>query len=154
MKKITKLIIFVMLVIPSIAESSVAGYWKSVDEQTNETSAYWKLEVIDDNLFGYLVNYPGMEPGHVCTSCKGKLKEFFEKPIKGTAWINLSQNDKGVWRDGYIINSSPDVGKKYKAEIWLENGNLKMRGYVGFIYRTQTWLRVDKEEAENVTMND
>jgi uncharacterized protein (DUF2147 family) len=46
------------------------------------------------------------------------------------------------------------VGKKYKAEIWLENGNLKMRGYVGFIYRTQTWLRVDKEEAENVIMND
>jgi hypothetical protein len=43
MKKITKLIIFVMLAIPSIAESSVAGYWKSVDEQTNETSAIGSL---------------------------------------------------------------------------------------------------------------
>jgi uncharacterized protein (DUF2147 family) len=35
----------------------------------------------------------------------------------------------------------PEDGKVYKAEIWTEDGKLKVRGYVGFFYRTQTWLR-------------
>jgi len=35
----------------------------------------------------------------------------------------------------------PEDGKVYTAEIWVEEGKLKVRGYVGFFYRTQTWLR-------------
>jgi uncharacterized protein (DUF2147 family) len=29
----------------------------------------------------------------------------------------------------------------YKAELWVEEGKLKIRGYVGFFYRTQTWAK-------------
>ncbi len=29
----------------------------------------------------------------------------------------------------------------HKAEIWVEDGKLKVRGYVGFVYKTQTWLK-------------
>jgi len=35
----------------------------------------------------------------------------------------------------------PETGKVYDCKIWLENGQLKVRGYVAFFYRTQTWLR-------------
>ena len=79
----------------------------------------------------------------------GKLQEFFQNPIKGTAWINLKRNQDGTWKDGYIIDSRE--GKKYKAEIWLEGGNLKMRGYIGFFFRTQTWLKTDLTAAEQAT---
>jgi uncharacterized protein (DUF2147 family) len=34
----------------------------------------------------------------------------------------------------------PEDGKAYKAEVWAEGGKLKVRGYVGFLYRTQTWV--------------
>ena len=35
----------------------------------------------------------------------------------------------------------PEDGKVYKAEMWLDQGRLKVRGYLGLLYRTQTWVR-------------
>jgi len=146
------LYVLLILVTPASAESSIEGYWKSIDEQTSKASGYWKLEVKDNRLLGYLVNYPDMKPDDICIVCTGKLKEFYKKPIQGTAWINLRKNKDGVWKDGYIIDSGE--GKKYKAQLWVEDGNLMMRGYIGFFYRTQTWLRTDQATAEQATFGD
>ena len=151
---IKSVLLYVLLILgtPASAESSIEGYWKSIDEQTSKASGYWKLEVKDNRLLGYLVNYPDMKPDNTCIVCTGKLKEFYEKPIQGTAWINLRKNKDGVWKDGYIIDSGE--GKKYKAQIWVEDGNLMMRGYIGFFYRTQTWIKTDQATAEQATFDD
>ena len=145
------LLIYIFLILgnPALAEPSIEGYWKSIDEQTSKASGYWNLEIKNNRLLGYLINYPDMKPDDVCIACMGKLQEFFQNPIKGTAWINLKRNQDGTWKDGYIIDSRE--GKKYKAEIWLEGGNLKMRGYIGFFFRTQTWLKTDLTAAEQAT---
>jgi len=83
----------------------------------------------------------------MCIQCTGELQEFFEKPISNTAWLNLSKkNREGIWEEGYIIDSGK--GEKYKAKVWIEEGNLMMRGYIGFFFRTQTWLRTDQTAAE------
>jgi uncharacterized protein (DUF2147 family) len=34
-----------------------------------------------------------------------------------------------------------EVGEVYWAEIWVEGGTLKVRGYLGMLYRTQTWRK-------------
>ena len=151
---IKSVLLYVLLILgtPASAESLIEGYWKSIDEQTSKASGYWKLEVKDNRLLGYLVNYPDMKPDNTCIVCTGKLKEFYEKPIQGTAWINLRKNKDGVWKDGYIIDSGE--GKKYKAQIWVEDGNLMMRGYIGFFYRTQTWIKTDQATAEQATFVD
>lgn len=146
------LFILFLIIIPTFAESSVVGYWKSIDDKTSTASGYWKLEIKDNQLLGYLINYRNMKPDHVCIACTGKLQEFFEKPIRSTPWINLQKNQNQVWKDGYIIDASK--GKKYKAEIWLEDGDLKMRGYVGFLHRTQTWIRTDQATAEQATFEE
>ena len=40
---------------------------------------------------------------------------------------------------------SPDltclICKIYKAEVWNEDGKLKVRGYLGVFYKTQTWVK-------------
>lgn len=36
----------------------------------------------------------------------------------------------------------PKNGKFYRGKIWIEAGTLKLRGYVGIFYRTETWTRV------------
>ena len=46
--------------------------------------------------------------------------------------------DDDEWEDGSICD--PKNGKVYDCKMWLEDGNLKVRGYVAFFYRTQTWL--------------
>ncbi|HEX5169320.1 MAG TPA: DUF2147 domain-containing protein [Cyclobacteriaceae bacterium] len=42
--------------------------------------------------------------------------------------------------EGNILD--PEVGKVYRCKIWLEEGDLKVRGYWGPFYRTQTWKKV------------
>ena len=144
--------IFLFFGITAFADSSIQGYWKSIDEETGKATGYWKLEVNDNNLLGYLVNYPNMTPDKVCTECKDESKDFFEKPITGTAWLNLSKNQDGIWEDGYIIDSRD--GDKFEAKVWVEEGNLLIRGYIGFFFRTQIWLRADQTEAEQAIFNE
>jgi uncharacterized protein (DUF2147 family) len=37
--------------------------------------------------------------------------------------------------------TDPEDGKVYKSELWVEDGKLKVRGYLGPFYRTQTWVK-------------
>ena len=46
------------------------------------------------------------------------------------------------WGDGTICD--PKNGKIYDCEMWFEEDNmdeLKVRGYIWILFRTQTWLR-------------
>lgn len=60
------------------------------------------------------------------------------------ALAGYSQDIKGKW-----LTEAGDAqveiyeanGKDYKCSIWLEDGKLKVRGYIGFLYETQTWKR-------------
>jgi uncharacterized protein (DUF2147 family) len=43
--------------------------------------------------------------------------------------------------DGTILD--PESGSEYQCKLWLsDEGTLKVRGYIAFFYRTQTWLPV------------
>jgi uncharacterized protein (DUF2147 family) len=44
------------------------------------------------------------------------------------------------YSEGNILD--PENGKIYRCKLWLENGDLKVRGYWGPFFRTQTWKRV------------
>ena len=52
-----------------------------------------------------------------------------------------AQDIMGKWTTeaGKIYN--PKNGKTYKCSIWLDGANLKVRGYLGVFYETQTWKR-------------
>ena len=41
-----------------------------------------------------------------------------------------------IYKSGDKLN-----GKTYKCAIWIEDGKLKVRGYLGVFYETQTWNR-------------
>jgi len=43
--------------------------------------------------------------------------------------------------DGTVLD--PKNGKVYRCKIWKEESDLKLRGYLGPFYRTQTWKRVN-----------
>lgn len=47
--------------------------------------------------------------------------------------------DNKKWEGGKIYD--PSDGKTYRCSIWLEKDKLKVRGYVGMFYQTQTWTR-------------
>jgi uncharacterized protein (DUF2147 family) len=72
----------------------------------------------------------------ICTKCTGGEKD---QPIVGLIIIKDLGPGGDRYKGGTILD--PEDGKVYRAEIWTEGGKLKVRGYVGLFYRTQTWLR-------------
>ena len=56
--------------------------------------------------------------------------------------VNILSNlvkKKDKWEGGSIYN--PKNGKTYKCKIWMEKGQLMVRGYLGPFYETQTWTK-------------
>ena len=48
--------------------------------------------------------------------------------------------EDGFWKNGTIYD--PKNGKTYKCEMWLDGKTgLKIRGYWGVVYRTETWTK-------------
>jgi uncharacterized protein (DUF2147 family) len=122
------------------AAEAPVGQWKTVDEKSGAVQSV--VEIFDQGgkLFGKIVNLtkPTDEQGKpkICTTCTGADKD---KPIVGLIIVKDLGRDGERWKGGTILD--PDDGKIYNAELWVEGGKLKVRGYLGFFYRTQTWVK-------------
>ena len=144
---------------------SPVGYWLTIsDEKVNGRDVAQSIVQIykDPTSLGKLqgkIIVPFVKvkngkkeiPDIICDVCKGNLKN---KPIVGLQIISnlekvLDKNGQQgpVYKHGKVID--PTNGKSYSLKLWTENNGqeLKVRGYVLFFYRTQTWYRVSKEDA-------
>lgn len=68
------------------------------------------------------------------------------RPILGLKILEgLRYNGRHEWIGGRVY--APDEGRSYKGKAWLDNGVLKVRGYVGFSFlgRTMEWPRVSRD---------
>ena len=65
-----------------------------------------------------------------------KLKD---RKLMGVNILSGLSKSKDKWEGGRIYN--PKNGKSYKCSIWLDGEQLKVRGYIGMFYETQTWKR-------------
>lgn len=144
MTKKSKLWLLGMLVFFSLnAQSqSVFGKWKTIDDRTGKPKAIIDIYQKDGLMYGHVVEI--LEEGKkdaVCTKCDGELKD---KPVLGMTIIEAAEeHENGKWKGKNLFD--PEQAMTFRCKIWLnpENINeLKVRGYLAFIYRTQTWLRV------------
>jgi uncharacterized protein (DUF2147 family) len=138
MKKIG--LILSMLMLPMLMFSqSIEGLWKTVDDKTGKAKSVVRIYKNDGKLYGKIIKLiDNDEENPLCTACNGDLKN---EPIKGMQIINGLELNKGKW-EGHDGILDPDNGKLYKCKIWAENDRkLNVRGYIGPVYRTQTWYR-------------
>lgn len=120
----------------------VVGTWTTVDDYTGEHKATVEIYKRDDKVYGKVVQITRESSrNNVCDLCEGENKD---KPVIGMEFIkNLSLKDDR-YQGGTITD--PGNGKEYKAKIWLDPENpdrLKLRGYILFFFRTQTWIRIE-----------
>ena len=124
----------------ALAADSPVGRWKTVDSKTGKATSEVEIYEQGGKLFGRIASRP--DPNDVsgkpktCTKCSGSDKD---KPILGLVIIRDLVLKGDRYKDGTILD--PEDGKVYKGEIWMEDGKLKVRGYLGFFYDTRTWLR-------------
>jgi uncharacterized protein (DUF2147 family) len=68
-----------------------------------------------------------------------KDEKLRSRKLMGVNILSGLTKKKDKWEGGRIYN--PKNGKDYKCSIWMEGNKLKVRGYIGFLYETQTWTR-------------
>ena len=126
-----------------LSAQTVFGKWKTIDDTTGEAKAIVEVYQKDNTLNAKILQI--LEEGRedaVCIKCKGDLKD---KPVKGMHIIkDFKPNGSNEYKGTYLLD--PENGTTYRGKLWLDEDNanrLKVRGYVAFLFRTQTWHRVN-----------
>lgn len=164
MKKIL-LFIFAVMFAPVAAMASLAGFYQTIDDHTNQPKSvvllYEYADGDDTHLAGRIVALYGGD---------GKIAETVAAPAKVAAnvrgapkfsgldiiWDMEWDDDDSQYEDGKIMD--PQSGKVYSSVIWQDApGTLNVRGKIGPIGRTQHWRTLDAAampaELKNIDMS-
>lgn len=138
-RTISIFLVFSFFVFQSVAQrTSPIGKWKTVDDNTEKTKSVVDIYEKGGKLYGkVLALFDPEKPDPVCEEC-AKDDPRYMKPIVGLEIIRGLSKDGSEYANGDILD--PENGKVYKCKIWVEDGNLMVRGYIAFLYRTQRWL--------------
>ena len=121
----------------AMSAQDINGRWVTIDDNTGKRRSVVEIEVKDGKANGRIVEiYDKTQADKTCDACTDDRKG---KRLQGMEIIRGMVKDGDEWEDGTIMD--PDNGKIYDCKLWLENGQLKVRGYVAFFFRTQTWVR-------------
>ncbi len=122
---------------------SIFGKWKTIDDRTGNPKAIISIYEEDGLMYGHVVEI--LEEGRedaICGKCDGDRKD---QPIVGMKIIqDVEHVGNGEWKGKTLFD--PEQAMTFRCKLWLNPDNpdeLKVRGYLAFIYRTQTWIRVE-----------
>ena len=137
--------LFLFLLIPglSYSQNSVMGKWKTIDDNTGEARSIVEITETKGQVFGKIVKIyprPNLETDPICKKCSPEDPRFNKKVIGMEIIRKMEKNGDG-YSGGDILD--PENGRVYRSKIWVDGEVLKVRGYWGPFYRTQTWLRAD-----------
>lgn len=141
MKRIAPLL-FALITCSGYAQT-ISGTWKTIDDKTGKQRSIVEIFERNGKVFGKIIKiFPtaGEEPDPVCEECPEDDARY-KKKIIGMEIIKDMQKSGSEYSDGNILD--PEEGKVYKCKLWLEGNDLKVRGYWGPFYRTQTWTRTN-----------
>ena len=124
------------------AQNTILGKWKSFDDKTKEAKSIVEIFERASKIYGRIIKTfpkPGANADPICSKCPQEDSRFNKKIIGMEIITDLTQ-DEDEFTDGQILD--PEIGKIYKCKLWVKNGELQVRGYLGPFYRTQTWQRM------------
>ena len=140
---ITRFLVLALLISPVLGIGQVTGRWKTIDDATGNPRSVVEIFEKGGRLSGRVVTIfprPGKEADPVCTACDPSDDRYKQK-VKGMEIIRNMKKEGDEYAGGDILD--PENGKVYRCRFWTENKQLKVRGYLGPFFRTQTWHRVD-----------
>jgi uncharacterized protein (DUF2147 family) len=137
----TNLTILLFAASVTVQAQDVIGKWKTIDDETGDERSIVDLYERNGKVYGKVVKLfpvPGENPDPVCTECDDS-DERFNKKIIGMEILRHMEKSGDEYSGGNILD--PKNGRVYRCSIWVDGNELKVRGYWGPFYRTQTWLR-------------
>ncbi len=137
MKTIITLTLF--LITSLMHSQTVLGKWVTVDDETGQRKSIVEVYEKDGEVYGKIHEILLEGAPSICEKCKGVEKNT---PIIGLNVLKGLHKSGRYYKGGTAFD--PERGKEFTCKIWLdeEDANiLYVRGYIGFLYRTQTWIR-------------
>ncbi len=125
------------------AQTGIQGKWTSFDDETQEAKSVIDIFEKGGKYYGRIIKLfrkINEDPDPICTACDSEDPRFNGKII-GMEILKDMEKTGNEYDEGTILD--PKNGKIYKCKIWIEGRDLKLRGYWGPFYRTQTWTRTD-----------
>lgn len=137
------LLILLLFITTSGYGQTIVGKWKTIDDASGKEKSIVEIFEKGDKVHGRIIKIfpdPGDDPDPICDQCEAKDPRF-RKKIIGMEIITSMEPESGQYSNGEILD--PENGKVYRCKLWMEGGDLKVRGYWGPFYRTQTWKRTN-----------
>lgn len=135
-------IVLLIVLVSSCAfaqKDNVLGIWLSQEKDG-------KIEIYKQGseVFGKLIwlKTPNEPDGSPKLDKHNPKPELRKVPLLGLTIVKNLKYDDGRWTDGTIYD--PKSGKTYDSTIFVEDGNLQIRGYIGWFYQTRTWTPSSK----------
>ncbi len=140
-----QILLFLVLAISTnfATSQSILGKWKTIDDETGKTKSIVEIYEQNGMIYGKVIQLfrgPEEEQNPICDECDDDRKD---QKVIGMTVIRDMKLEGGYYKGGTICD--PKNGKVYRCECWLsatDNNKLELRGYWGFFFRTQNWVRV------------
>ncbi len=139
----TLLLSLLVLAASVIHSQTVLGKWKTIDDETGKEKSIVEIYESNGKVYGKIIQLfrdPSEDQDPYCDKCDDDRKG---QRITGMIIVRDMTLKDGYYQGGTICD--PKNGKVYKCEFWLsanDPNKLELRGYWGFLYRTQNWVRV------------
>lgn len=145
MKKMI-LITLLSFCIGGLFAENFTGFWKSVDDVSGEVKSVVSIYENNGMLYGrILAIYSEGEFLEDYSNASIRAEKLNGQPTfcgLDIIWDLKKAGNK--YSSGKIMD--PENGSVYDCEIWLEKGNLIVRGSFLFIGRNQTWLPLNPSQ--------
>lgn len=137
----------------TVNNKDITGIWKTIDDEEGRTKSHVQIYKKGENYHGKIVKL--IDPQILKDAEKERFEDVTcdecpdnrgkDKPLLGLEMLWGMKKLADKYAEGEIMD--PKTGKIYDCTLWLDasdpSGNtLKLRGWILFLYRTQTWYRV------------
>jgi hypothetical protein len=141
-----KILCFLAVFSVAFTDNQIGGFWKSMNDDTGIIQCVFAVYPYEGRYYGRII---------ATYDENGKMKDNIYSPkerspvILGKPFycgLDLLWNlvDRGSVYKGKIID--PQKGGIYNSEVWVDDGNLIVRGKLLFFGRSVTWFPVSKED--------
>lgn len=129
------------------AAEDIIGFWKSIDEKTGTPQMMVAIYKHQEKFFGRIVAFYD-DNGQVqenLNAPKKRAPEVRGAPFYcGLDFISNLQKKGAKYQEGKILD--PKRGKEYNVKLWIDQGNLVVRGELLCFGRSQVWVPVSDTE--------
>ena len=143
MKRILGALVLAFTAGAAFAQASPVGLWKTIDDETKQKKSLVRISESAGLLSGRIEKIvdPAKQDS-VCDKCEDARKG--QKVLGMTIVEGVKKNaGEPYWDGGTILD--PNNGKTYKVRMTPKDGGkaLEVRGFIGFFFRNQQWIRVE-----------